>query len=495
MTTVKEDITPQKAFEILCEQLKKKPAAQKLIMAHLRAVTGSSSPLPLYHKTFCSSCKQPDYCETCAKERVDMYRTMVQAIMSNSYGILQGQVGAGDKRADPVEVAAVAAPKKEAVTQATTPKPPPEPTTGSQVTPPVRSVKPTDVQHDDDLTSLLIRRLTPHFPKQAMLDEGRVRSLVDEQMGKFKLNRNEIETIALGVVKHAMSNGEFPVDRVNAIVKEAMDGAVAIIHVKHPNGETVNVGRQHYRFPLIIKCIENRIPFILVGPAGSSKTSAVEAAAKAASMEFEAMSVGPMTSKADIFGFRDANGQYHETSTVRRAVNGGIMLWDEIDAGNAGVLTSANMLLSNQHVATPDGMRTKHADFCMGGTANTYGMGANRVYVGRNQLDGATLDRFAVIDWGYDEGFEASLVGVPKASPVLSLDDGGIMQPKEWIEWLHKIRRSTEHLSIRHIVSPRATINGVKLFDSGVGRTHVEEMVLWKGLDSATRQKIVAAIQ
>jgi hypothetical protein len=41
--------------------------------------------------------------------------------------------------------------------------------------------------------------------------------------------------------------------------------------------------------------------------------------------------------------------------------------------------------------------------------ANTYGTGADALYVGRNQLDAATLDRFYVVEMDYDRKLEAKL--------------------------------------------------------------------------------------
>jgi hypothetical protein len=39
-------------------------------------------------------------------------------------------------------------------------------------------------------------------------------------------------------------------------------------------------------------------------------------------------------------------------------------------------------------------------------TANTYGTGAGAMYVGRNQLDAATLDRWYIVNMDYDKAFE-----------------------------------------------------------------------------------------
>jgi hypothetical protein len=43
---------------------------------------------------------------------------------------------------------------------------------------------------------------------------------------------------------------------------------------------------------------------------------------------------------------------------------------------------------------------------------------------------------------------------------------------------------------IRHVISPRATMNGVKLLLAGWPLAEVQESALYKGLDSDARAKI-----
>jgi MoxR-like ATPase len=201
-----------------------------------------------------------------------------------------------------------------------------------------------------------------------------------------------------------------------------------------------------------------------------------------------------MTTKADLFGYKDANGVYHDTALVRSATKGGVFLGDEIDASNAGVLTGINMVLANGQLAIPTGMVEKHEDFVFIGCANTFGTGANRQYVGRNQIDAATLARFAVIEWDYDEGLEAHIVGIAnRPSPTLDIAEGGLLNVEQWLDYVQRIRKAVEKLDLRMVVSPRATIYGAKLIALGVGRTHLEEMLIWKGCDQATRDKVNAA--
>lgn len=253
----------------------------------------------------------------------------------------------------------------------------------------------------------------------------------------------------------------------------------------------VTIGRQHYKFALLLATIAARVPAYLVGPAGTGKTSSAEAVAAALGLPYSAVSVGPMTSKGDLFGMRDAHGKYHESDLVRTARDGGVFLFDEFDAGNPATLTAVNMLLANGQFATPAGMVTKSAEFVPVFALNTYGTGASREYVGRNQLDAATLDRGAFIDWPLDEGLEASFVGVSSASPVCEIDEGGVPSPAEWLATVQRTRRAVAAAGLRHIISPRATLYGAAMAAAGIGRKHLSDALLVKGLDAVAAGKII----
>ena len=121
----------------------------------------------------------------------------------------------------------------------------------------------------------------------------------------------------------------------------------------------------------------------------------------------------------------------------------------------------------------PDKRIKRHKNFYCIAAANTYGQGADRQYVGRNQLDAASIDRFIFIDWKYDETLERKLANNDK-----------------WVDYVQSIRRVIEKKEIRHIVSPRASFFGAKLLKNNLNRELVESSVLWKGLDNATIELI-----
>lgn len=245
------------------------------------------------------------------------------------------------------------------------------------------------------------------------------------------------------------------------------------IHVITADGAKHDVGVQHKQFDTLLKIVAARVNAFLVGPAGSGKTRAAEGVAEALGLKFYSMSVGPQSTQAQIFGYTDANGNLVRTSFRNAYENGGIFLMDEIDAGNAAVITAINQATANMACGFPDGMVKKHADFVFLAAGNTYGRGADRQYVGRTQLDAATLDRFAVIDWDYDEALERA-----------------ITSNVEWTSRVQELRANAVKNNVRVVISPRASLFGERLIAQGMEQRDVEEMLIWKGIDKATREKI-----
>jgi hypothetical protein len=266
-----------------------------------------------------------------------------------------------------------------------------------------------------------------------------------------------------------------------------------------------DVGVQHASFEALLRIVATRKNVWLFGPAGSGKTSAAHAVSKALGLPFFAKSVGPQTSEASLLGYHDANGNVVRTQLREAYENGGVFLLDEIDSANPAVLVVINALLANGHASFPDCVVEKHADFVLLAGANTIGQGADRQYVGRQQIDAATLDRFVYVQWDYDPAIEAAAAGVPlsavhgaKAPKRFKfVDDSGAEQRcAEWVAKVVKVRGIVDSFgkAVRFVVSPRASIHGVALLRAGFKPDDVAELCLWKGLDSDTRTKIEAKL-
>ena len=335
---------------------------------------------------------------------------------------------------------------------------------------------PTPDARSTDLGAVLAQAIQPHV--QAKLDEKQVIDLIKQHSQKG-LDVDALTELCIDVIKQHTAPRE--------------------ILVARSDRPAVKLDRQHFMFEMLLLLAQCRIPVFMAGPAGSGKTTAAQSVAKALGLECEAISFGPMTTKADMFGYKDANGAFHDTPLVRSALKGKVFLGDEVDAANAGVLTGINMVLANGHIALPDGMLEKHDDFVPLFAGNTLGTGANRQYVGRNQLDAATLDRFAFLEWGYDEGLEASYAGVSAKSPEFDIQRGTPIDEETWVMRVQILRRQAEKSQQRMVISPRATIYGCQLIQQSakmgkpIGNEVLEELLIWKAADPPTRDKITNA--
>lgn len=313
------------------------------------------------------------------------------------------------------------------------------------------------------------------FAPDTLIDEARVREIAAE----MSVDEAKVRAIAAEEVAKLKQ-----VERV-----------VVVRNQGEESEERKDMGVQHKNFGLLLKIVEAGLNVALVGPAGTGKTTAAHRVSEALKLAYECQSFCATTTKSDLLGFIDANGHYRTTSFRRAYEAGGVWTGDEFDAGNANAGVVLNAATANGVCSFPDGMIKRSDAFraiiCM----NTYGNGANRQYVGRNQMDAATMDRFVFLEWGTDEALEASFLGLTEKQDKVKLEDGGSMTDQQWFDRVREVRAAIDKLAVRHLVTPRATIFGSKLFAAGLGRKHVEELVLWKGLDSEQRSRIEAELR
>lgn len=299
-------------------------------------------------------------------------------------------------------------------------------------------------------------------------------------------------------------------DEVSAIVDERLKAVVPQrVEVVKIDGTVTDVGVQHAKFEALLRIVSQRVNAWLVGPAGSGKTSAAKYVASALGLKFYAKSVGPQTSESSLLGYNDANGRYVRTPLRDAFEHGGVFLLDEVDAGNPGVLVVVNNLTANGSCGFPDdGDVKKHPDFVLIAGANTIGQGADRQYVGRQQIDAATLDRFAFLPWEHDPRIEAAACGVPveflseapvpKALEFQPIDNAVDVESRveRYVKRVVAIRNAIAAFgnALRVVVSSRANIHGVKLVRAGFKVEDVLDICAWKGIDADTRRKIESSL-
>ncbi len=253
---------------------------------------------------------------------------------------------------------------------------------------------------------------------------------------------------------------------------------------------------QHINFPLVIAALRAKVPIWLWGDAGSGKTTSARKAADMLGLPFRLLSVCPTTTKSELFGYRDASGKYHATAFREIFEQGGVFLLDEIDNGNPSILSVLNTALANDTCSFPDGNIERHEKALFLAAANTIGRGADVRYVGRNALDATTLDRFVFVRMDIDENLEQSFVtGEFDKSKLITLDTGGTLTPLEWLALVQKVRHICSDLGLQHLITPRATVYGQRLIQVGVGKEHLMELCLFKGLRETDRAKILRKLE
>lgn len=163
----------------------------------------------------------------------------------------------------------------------------------------------------------------------------------------------------------------------------------------------------HKNYSEVKRLIDAAQPVLLVGEAGSGKTTVAKSIADENGMPFRSMSMTRQTTLSHILGFMSVNGTYVKSVFRVCFEEGGMMLIDEIDGGDANVLLCFNTI-ENGYVTFPDALVECHPDFRLVATANPQDQ--HNFYTGRSKLDGATLDRFDTIDIDRDDELEKSLV-------------------------------------------------------------------------------------
>lgn len=196
-------------------------------------------------------------------------------------------------------------------------------------------------------------------------------------------------------------------DAVRAIVSEALAGMQST-RLEIKVGEAINaVTNPHPRLAECVQWLATGANLLLTGPAGCGKTYLAEQCAEALGLEFGL--IGAVTMPHEIVGYCDATGTYRDTPVSRNFRDGGLSCLDEIDAGSEQALLSANAVLANGVMAQGAAMVARHDSWRCIATANTAGTGATMTYNGRTKLDGATVDRFVVIELDYDAMIEQQL--------------------------------------------------------------------------------------
>lgn len=222
-------------------------------------------------------------------------------------------------------------------------------------------------------------------------------------------------------------------------------------------------GVTHEKFEDVLKLVNLDIPVYLEGPAGTGKNVICKQVAESLDLKF--YFTNAVTQEYKLTGFIDANGNYQETQFYKAFKNGGLFFLDEMDASIPEVLIILNAAIANKYFDFPNGKIEAHPDFRVIAAGNTLGTGATIEYNGRYQIDGASLDRFAIIHIDYSRTIEE----------VLAQGD------TELLDFIHDFRKISDNMGIYCICSYR-TIERIKKLENQFELKDILKMSLIKSL-------------
>ena len=254
---------------------------------------------------------------------------------------------------------------------------------------------------------------------------------------------------------------------------------VPVVHIVKLNdtvlGQTSG-GFYHEKFEQILSQVQLDEPIMLIGPAGSGKNVSVSQVAQALGLKM--YYTNNASNEFKLTGFIDAGGNYRDTEFYKAFKNGGLFFLDEIDNSDPSALIVINSALANGYMAFPHETIDRHPDFRIVSAANTWGKGSDLQYVGRQALDGATLDRFDNIFFDYDTKLEQALY-----------------PNDEVLQFMWAFRNAVYQTKIPHIVSTRGIGKVYKKEINGIPVEHTLTSNVIKNLSQDDINTIIGNMQ
>lgn len=209
-------------------------------------------------------------------------------------------------------------------------------------------------------------------------------------------------------------------------------------------------------FEKMLQLAQERVNILQVGPAGCGKTHNASLLADALDLPYASQSCSAGVSESVFSGWllptgKDGRFNHVASEFINIYENGGVFLFDEIDASDPNVLVFINQALANGEFYLPQRFGktkvVKHPDFVAIAAANTFGTGADALYHARNALDAATLDRFkmgtVVVD--YSKTVEEQLIN------------------PDVLAWGRIIRQKIRQHKLRKVMSTRVMLDATKM--------------------------------
>lgn len=198
------------------------------------------------------------------------------------------------------------------------------------------------------------------------------------------------------------------IEKLTAQAAKQAQTATVQLEVKTLTGTHKVDGHTHKEFPFVLDLVNNKIPTLLTGEAGTGKTTLAKHVAQALGLDFYKQ--GFAGTKYDYTGYIDANGQRVETPAARAYKYGGLLLLDEVFASDAQALLAINGMRDGDPVEFAGELIYPHENFRLICADNTIGMGATDGY-DRNEQDISFINGLARVEISADPNIELANCG------------------------------------------------------------------------------------
>ena len=294
------------------------------------------------------------------------------------------------------------------------------------------------------------------------------------------------------------TNGKLDEARVREIARDVVDAGLlnitsiiesVVASKPKPNVVTINgmgsaqnvVTGAHKDFARFARCVAGAGNVALTGPAGCGKSLLVEQFAESLGRKF--LNIGCSAGVSEqAFGVRllpGAGGNFlpYDSAFVQAVISGSVICLDEFDAMDQNVALILNQVTSGKgfyceargvgHEGAAFDERiwvAKHPDTIFVACMNTFGTGASMRYQGRNALDGASMNRWLMLELGYDEAIDRRYITDAATQNI--------------VEWVLTVRRLVAAKDMERIISHRDTVRAVGLIGQGFTQTEVKQFIL-----------------
>lgn len=241
-----------------------------------------------------------------------------------------------------------------------------------------------------------------------------------------------------------------------------------------------------------VQALKLGMNIMIVGPAGSGKTTLTRQIADMLEVAWLPISCNPELTSSALLGRMmpdgNAGARYVPGPFLHGYENGGCVTLEEFDASDPSILLVLNTAIDSDTLPVPNRgdnpVAKRHKDFYLILDANTFGDGASREYVGRMQQDAAFLDRFvgSTFFLDYDDELEQRLSGQYKK------------YGNEVYLFVKELRKKARETQMRRVVSTRLVIRLCQWTEAGIPPKKAVERCLIHWSDAERTKLDVDAI-